>query len=153
MRRRQLEGLLAGSAVSAAIAGIGALTMARLFESDVLGFVWLGLMGMPVGAVLGWRFAPRVGRWHAAAIIGWMALSAVLLGDVMVTGSMLVEALLGGGGDVGLVLFAVLILAFGIGYALLALPVTLVAAAAWYATMRLLMAARTRRGPGAMAGA
>jgi hypothetical protein len=35
----------------------------------------------------------------------------------------------------------------------MSLPVTLVAAAAWYATMRLLIASRTRRGPGAMAGA
>jgi hypothetical protein len=144
MRWRQLEGLIAGSAVSAAIAGIGALTMTRLLESDLLAFGSLGLMGTPVGALLGWRFAPRVGRWPVAGVIGWMAVSAVLLGDVMVTGSMLVEALLGGGGDLGLVFAAVLILAYGLGYAVLVLPVTLVAAAAWYATMRLLIAAGRR---------
>jgi hypothetical protein len=93
-------------------------------------FAAIVVAGIPVGIVLGWRFASRVGRWHPAGVVAWMAISAVLLGDVEISA---VFAVAGAFGDHTLLAFAPFALLYGLVYAIFVLPVTVAAATLWLA--------------------
>ena len=91
------------------------------------------LAGIPVGAWLGWRFAQRVGRRNPFALIGWMAVSAVLLGDLEVSAAIAIGAAVSTGGP-GIVAFVPFVFAIGLFFGLLVLPLTLPAAVLWFVT-------------------
>jgi hypothetical protein len=87
--------------------------------------------GTPVGLLLGARFARRVGRWHPLALVAWMAVSAVLVGDAAVC----LLAVVVGLATLSLptILFAVVAYPFGLVIAgPFVLPLAALAATLWY---------------------
>ena len=133
MAPRNVASASMGAAVSLLVAA-WELAAGPLGE-DLLPGDSLGLTGIPVGAVVGWWFAARVGRWHPLWIILGMGLTAVLVGNAMVvTGLTLLFAL---EDPAGIVAFPILF-AYGLVYAVTVLPFTVGAAAAWWALMKLL---------------
>jgi hypothetical protein len=88
--------------------------------------------GAPVGIALGWKFASRTGRWNPAALVAWMAASAVLLGDAELSAGLAVGGIVSG--DLPLTAFAVLAFLFGLIVGLAVLPLTVVAATVWLIT-------------------
>jgi hypothetical protein len=108
--------------------------------------------GIPVGVVLGWRSAWRVGAWNPLKLIGWMAVSAVVLGDVEVC---IVLAVAGSwSGQPEFVVVAPLLFPYGLLLGIFVLPLTLAAAVLWFATYAAveLLVGWAQRGPG-VAGA
>jgi hypothetical protein len=90
--------------------------------------------GAPVGIVLGWRFAGRTGRWNPAALVAWMAASAVLLGDAEISAGVAVGGIVSG--DLGVTAFAALAFVAGLIVGLAVLPLTAVAAIIWLVTFK-----------------
>jgi hypothetical protein len=90
--------------------------------------------GIPVGSFLAWRMVDRVGVWHPLRLIGWLAVSAAVLGDLEIT---LIFAIAGmWGGEPVWVVLAPMVFVVGLFYAIFVLPMTLLAATAWYAAFR-----------------
>lgn len=142
-----------------AVLGAGASLAVAVWEGDSSSntgmFVGesIGLTGLPIGILLGWRFADRVGRSNPFGLVGWMGASAVLLGDVLVSvGIAAVNLLEGDPVMAGLFPF---LLIFGLAFGVLILPITVVAAIAWLCAFLLfdwLLGRVQAKGPG-VAGA
>jgi hypothetical protein len=133
MKLRRLIGALAGVAISVLIAA-GEARWGPL-ERDLFIADSVGLTGIPIAALLGWRFTSRVGKWNAFGIVAWMGISAVLLGNLLVS----VVAAVMATGDLGALFFAYILFGYGLFLAVILLPVTLVAAAVWWLVMLVLV--------------
>ena len=125
-----------GAALAGALGvGVFVAVMVWLLGDESIGalpiFATLVACGIPVGIVLGWRFATRVGRWHPVGLVAWMAISAVLLGDLEISAGI---AIGGAFGDHSLLAFAPIALVYGLFYAVFVLPITAAAATLWLAT-------------------
>lgn len=96
--RISILGGVAGAGMAAIPAVVGSTADLVLLQVG-------GTLGIPIAAVLGWRFAAAVRRSKAAAAFGMalrMAVIAVAIGDLLVSGGMAVSAI-GAGGLSGLV--------------------------------------------------
>jgi hypothetical protein len=131
--------------IGAALAGaLGVVTFVAVLawilaspQGDAAG-AWGGLdlvaillaVGTPVGILLGWRFAARVRRWHPVFLVGWMAVSAVLVGDAEVSALIAAAGIITG--HLELIPFAALAFVVGLlAYGMFILPVTVVGATLW----------------------
>ena len=120
-------GAVLGAAVSVAIA---IWEGGRLMnDTGVLVGDSVGLTGLPIAALLGWRFADRVGRWSPVGLALWMGTSAVLLGDVMVSIGIVVLNLLEGNAMMAAAL--PYLLSVGILFGAVVLPIAVAGAIAW----------------------
>jgi hypothetical protein len=154
MRKRARS--IAGAALAlylGILASIVSMSLASAYDAGLWGVIaWVILAGVPVGVVLGWRFGPRVGGWNPFVLIGWMGLSAVLLGDAEIVAGIAIGGLIDGRPEV--LVLAPLLYGLGLFVGLLVLPLTLAGAVLWFVVYAVFerLTHRTAKGPG-VAGA
>jgi hypothetical protein len=139
MRRREAMGAVAGVTISGLVSLAGYGLRLALDDSAIGWLALVGLYGLPVGAWLGWRLARRIGTVGGLGLVLWMGVSAAYLGVVVVVTFFAVGNVLATGDLAGAVLGWLALVLIGVVYAVPVLPITIIAAAAWYATMRLLI--------------
>ena len=141
-----------------ALAGVAVAYVIVLLPLDDLSIGWLSfvdevaLLGAPVAALLGWWLTPgvMVGSWRRGAGIGILvgALAAPM-GALTIAYLTLVTSLAGASNSsFGGVPGALFIATYGLGFSVLALPVTLPAGLAWAAVSRAAFPGLKTRDPG-----
>jgi hypothetical protein len=140
-----------------ALAGVAIAYVIVVLPLDALDIGWLALtdelalIGAPVAAILGWWLTPTAVagslRWTLGVGLGVGGLAAPM-GALAIAYLAAIQALAGVDGDVASVPAALFIATYGLGFSVIALPVTLPAGVAWSVVVRAVVPEMRGRDPG-----